>query len=85
MGQSFSTLDDGRHDRILPYSRGLSERPASSQRAAEVSLVFGQLQTGKGFEPGQFRRERAMTYGSILGWMNIHLTPISMFSRGTGF
>ena len=26
-----------------------------------------------------------ITYGSILGWMNIHLPPILMFTRGTGF
>ena len=25
------------------------------------------------------------TYGSILGWMNIHLPPLLMFTRGTGF
>ena len=24
-------------------------------------------------------------YGCILGWMNIHLPPILMFTRGTGF
>ena len=28
---------------------------------------------------------RGISYGSILGWMNIHLPPILMFTRGTGF
>ena len=26
-----------------------------------------------------------ISYGPILGWMNIHLPPILMFTRGTGF
>ena len=26
-----------------------------------------------------------ITFGSILGWMNVHSPPILMFTRGTGF
>ena len=41
----------------------------------QVTISFGMLYTWPW----------GITYGSILGWMNIHLPPILMFTRGTGF
>ena len=41
----------------------------------------------QGFGVGKFSPcgHGANSSGSILGWMNIHLPPVLMFTRGTGF
>ena len=63
--------------------------PAS---AAQVRVLVALLGPSLGVAPFCAPAEKpsciwpwGITYGSIFGWMNIHLPPILMVTRGTGF
>ena len=71
------------------FSRGIPGMSALDQWPLGTSGVLARVRC-----PGHWLPESpslqfpvwpwGKTYGSILGWMNIHLPPILMFTRGTG-